>query len=683
MKKLIVSVFAVLLIFGCSQQKQNNNSDMSNIEKEVIADVVSQLASGSWQTPALIEKGVAHTASLWRAGDGDANEFKSFCLDNFFKSEQEKTLVFSKLEYYFETLLGDFTKISVGLNKNLALDNGPLHNIDKMFGAYSVGAHLKDDFYKNKIAFVVALNFPYFSLEEKNELGKDWSKQEWAWARLGDMFSARVPAELGQAYAKANTDADIYISDYNIYMGSLRNGKNEAMFPDDMVLLTHWNLRDEIKSNYIDTENGIEKQLMVYEVMKRIIDQTIPKEVINSGELQWDPYENRVYKNNKEVAFTAEAGNRYQQIINSFKALQAMDAYYPLMGTYIKRNFSGGMEISQPEVEELFDEFLSSAQVKQVAELIKKRLERNLQPYDIWYDGFKARSSISADLLNSKTESRYPNPKAFEADMPNMLTKLGWGKERAEFIGSKISVEAARGSGHALGAEIKDMDSYLRTRIPKSGMNYKGYNIAVHEFGHNVEQTISLHSVPYYSLHGVPNTAFTEALAFIFQSRDLQLLGINDPNPNKAHLKTLDTFWSIYEIMGVSMVDMKVWKWLYAHPNANATQLGDATINIAKEVWNKYYANVFGTKDEPILAIYSHMISYPLYLSAYPFGYLIDFQIEQYIKDKNFATEVERIYSIGRLTPQAWMLEATGSKISNKPILEATELAVKSINGKL
>ena len=35
----------------------------------------------------------------------------------------------------------------------------------------------------------------------------------------------------------------------------------------------------------------------------------------------------------------------------------------------------------------------------------------------------------------------------------------------------------------------------LRTRIGKDGMDYKGYNIAVHEFGHNVEQTITLHDV--------------------------------------------------------------------------------------------------------------------------------------------------------------------------------------------
>ena len=681
MKKILSFVFVLFIVFGCTQQCKKSSADTPNITADIVMDVVSELSTqNSTQDISLIERGVKHAASLWRGSDGDKIVFKKFCVGNYFKNNDEKVLVFSKLEHYFENLSGNFTQIGIALNKNLVLDNGPLHDIDKMFGGYSVSAHLKSDFYNNKIAFVIALNFPNYSLAEKEKLGLNWTKEQWAWARLGDMFASRVPAELVQAYAKVNTDADIYISEYNIYMGSLRNDKGEALFTDDMVLLTHWNLRDEIKSNYSNNKNGVEKQLMVYEVMKCIIDQTIPNEVINTGKVEWNPYKNKVYSENKEVAFTSETDDRYQQIINNFNALQAMDEYYPVMDTYIKRNFSGDMEISQREVEELFHEFLLSPQAKQVAQLIKNRLGRDLQPYDIWYDGFKARSSISEESLNEKTESKYPDPETFEKDMPNMLEALGWDRARAEFLGSKISVEGARGSGHALGAEMKDMNSYLRTRIASTGMNYKGYNIAVHEFGHNVEQTISLHNVPYYSLHGIPNTAFTEALAFMFQSRDLQLLGIKNTNSNKAHLKTLDTFWSIYEIMGVSMVDMKVWKWLYANPNATAIQLKDATIEIAKDVWNTYYAESFGMNDEPILAIYSHMIAYPLYLSAYSFGYLINFQIEQYIKDKDFATEVERIYSIGRITPQAWMLEATGSKISNQPILGATDEALKFVN---
>jgi oligoendopeptidase F len=132
--------------------------------------------------------------------------------------------------------------------------------------------------------------------------------------------------------------------------------------------------------------------------------------------------------------------------------------------------------------------------------------------------------------------------------------------------------------------------------------------------------------------------------------------------------------------MGVSLVDMNVWKWLYQHPDATKEELKKNVLEIAKEVWNKYYAGVFGVKDQPILAIYSHMIDYPLYLSAYPIGYLIDFQIEKYIEGKNFADEVMRIYSIGRVIPQLWMKEAVGESLSNKSLLEAVDKALDKVN---
>ncbi len=81
-------------------------------------------------------------------------------------------------------------------------------------------------------------------------------------------------------------------------------------------------------------------------------------------------------------------------------------------------------------------------------------------------------------------------------------------------------------------------------------MDYKGYNIAVHEFGHNVEQTITMNNVDSYMLNGVPNTSFTEAVAFLFQKRDLELLGLKNPNTEDEYYLALDNFWSSYEIMG-------------------------------------------------------------------------------------------------------------------------------------
>ena len=173
--------------------------------------------------------------------------------------------------------------------------------------------------------------------------------------------------------------------------------------------------------------------------------------------------------------------------------------------------------------------------------------------------------------------------------------------------------------------------------------------------------------------------AFTEALAYIFQERDLELLGMKESNPDKKYLDSLDTFWSAYEGMGVSLLDMAVWKWMYANPAADVRQLKEAVITIAKDIWNKYYAEVFGVKDQTILAIYSHMISSPLYLSAYSYGDLIKFQVQQYIEGKDLATEIERMFSQGRLIPYVWMENAVGKGISIEPVLQAAEKALKHI----
>jgi oligoendopeptidase F len=239
-----------------------------------------------------------------------------------------------------------------------------------------------------------------------------------------------------------------------------------------------------------------------------------------------------------------------------------------------------------------------------------------------------------------------------------------------------VIVDPSRGAGHASGATMKTDKARLRTRVGADGMDYKGYNIAVHEFGHNVEQTISLQDVDYYMINGVPNTGFTEALAFLFQKRNLELLGLTNKDENSHYLEALDNIWSNYEIMGVSLVEMKVWNWLYTHPDATAAELKAEVIKTAKEIWNAYYAPVFGVTDSPILAIYSHMIDYPLYLSAYPIGELIQFQVEGYMKGKDFAQEVERIYSMGRLVPEVWMKRAVGESISIEPALEGAREAV-------
>ena len=674
-------VFLPILILMLTNFSLSAGVDGYFVSASCITSVKNSLVRNSTFSAKQVERGVAQAAQLWTAEDGTQEEFVAFCQKYFCKDKQEKEQLFNRIVSNLEVIFGHDNRVAIDLLRPLHVTGYESTKVDEIFATYSTSAHFNEDMFKNKIAFVIVLNFPSFTLKEKQLNGQNWSELEWGYVRLGDMFDSRVNAAHQQRITDATSAADNYISNYNIPMGMLLGDGFTHPWSSDLKLISHWGLRDELKACYSDPIHGLAKQELIYHTMRHIIYQDIPTEVLeNNTRYGWFPPSNKLYLSKIEVDMHHPGPNkRYEVLLDVFKAMKEADASYPNNPTYISRKFDKEYEISMEETQALFNELLLSPQVKEVAKLISNRLGRKLQPFDIWYDGFKSRSSISQEELDRVTLSRYPNKEAFEKDLANIMRKLEFSQSTIDMVCSHITVDASVGAGHAWGATMKSDNSMLRTRIGENGMDYKGYNIGVHEFGHNVEQTISLHNVPNYMLAGVPNTAFTEALAFLFQARDLELLGVTTPDANTEYLNTLDIFWGCYEIMGGSMVDMKVWEWMYANPNADAYQLKDAVINIAKEVWNTYYAPVFGVKDQAILAIYSHMIDAPLYLSAYPLGHIIHFQLENYMKGKSLGKEAERMFAIGRVTPNLWMQRAVGAELSVKPLLAETTVAAEKI----
>ncbi len=632
------------------------------------------LASCTQKSPISTDKsaplGVQQAAALWTEEDGSQADFDQLVADYYCTSDSERLALFESMSRILENVYQSADMLTVDLLKPTQLTNAAEPQTpDWIMSGYSPLAHFLDDMFANKLAFITIINFPHYTLEEKNTLGKNWTRQEWAYARMGDIFTTRVPAEVNARLAQANANAENYIADYNIYMGNLRTEDGRQLWDKDKILLSHWNLRDELKALY-GAENGQEKQEMIYQVMQRIVAQTIPQKAINNPDFIWQPFSDGIEENEPYI--------RYQKILDIAQAYFAEDAYCPSMPTGIIRNFEGGVEIPAAELDSLFRALVGSEQVAQVAAIIRERLGRDLRPYDIWYDGFKARAALNEDELSAQTRQLYPDANAFAADMPRLLQQMGFYSEDARAIARHIVVEPARGSGHAWPCLGRKEEARLRTRIPANGMDYKGYNIAVHEFGHCVEQVLDMYFIDHYMLSGVPNTAYTEASAFLWQHRDLQLLpgakmgnGINDPN------EVLDQFWSMYEIMGVSLVDMAMWKWIYAHPKASAKELCEATQQIAKEIWNQYYEPVLGEHDCILLAVYSHMVNAPMYLPNYPLGHIVQYQLEEHLaQSKNqleFAQEYMRIYRLGRLTPKQWMIEAVGEAPSIEPILRAVD----------
>ena len=662
--------------------------------KDSVARMEKELAAKYGESQrARAQRGLQQVAEFWRAEDGDASVFEDFVRTNFAADQATLDTMFNRLESLLEQLGGHMHEINREFRQQSDLDLGPVLPFDEIIAGYDPSAHVLDDFFQNKIAFVVLLNFPLTTLDQRLKEGPSWSRRQWAEVRLAEGFSKRIPADVNLGIAQAGAQADQYIAEYNIWMYHLLDARGQRLFPPKMRLLSHWNLRDEIKADYADASSGLAKQRMIQQVMERIVTQTIPAAVINNPGFDWNPFSNEVtvaaVKDSDAATPAAKPSNarepdtRYATLQKTFFASEKADPYSPTAPTLIARRFDEDREIPEARVRAMLEQVLTSPLVPQVAKLIEARLKRPLEPFDVWYSGFRPGSQYTEAQLDEMVAKKYPTAQAYQQDIPNLLMKLGFSPERAQHVASNIIVDPARGSGHAMGAEMRSEKAHLRTRVEKGGMNYKGYNIAVHEMGHNVEQTFSLNDIDHTLLKGVPNTAFTEALAFVFQGHDLELLGLPAPDARSQSEKTLNDFWGTYEIAGVALVDMAVWHWMYDHPHATPKELNDATVQISKDVWNQYYAPVFHKKDVVLLGIYSHMIDSFLYLPDYPIGHMIAFQIEEQMKKAgSIGPEFERMAKMGDVTPDLWMVNATGKPVGPEALLEATKAALNAVGNR-
>jgi hypothetical protein len=628
-----------------------------------------------------IRRGVEQVAQRWWPEDGGAGDLAAFCDASFLTDPEEITATFRRLEGVLEQIDGHLHEVRRELTWPIDVDTGPLGTADRLLANLDLAAHVDEDLFRTKVAFLALLNFPVHTLAERLAEGPGWDRETWARSRLMDRFVLRVPATVQQEITRVMTAAEEYIGGYNIRIDRLVDASGERPFREGLRLISHWGLRDELSSYYSDPDPaGLDRQRLILKVMERIVRQEIPAAAIDNPDLLWNPETNAVSSLEGRAVegdlAAREPDTRYATLLRIFHVMRTIDPFSPSEPTFLARRFERERQIPEREVEELLVSILTAPAVAELGKLIERRLGRPLEPFDIWYSGFKSRGEFPEEELDRAARERYPDLQAFAAGLPDLLERLGFAAEKSRWLAERIAVDPARGAGHATQALRRGDKTHLRTRVPKGGMDYKGYNVAMHELGHNVEQVFSLDGIDRWPLAGVPNNACTEAFAFVFQHRDLEMLGLRPFDAEARRKEALAILWNTYEIAGVSLVDMGVWNWMYRHPEATPAELREATLGIARDVWNRYFAPVFGVRDSEILAIYSHMIVYGLYLPDYAIGHVLAFQIAQRLWDGDFGAEVERITRLGRLTPDAWIRGAVGGPISAGTLLDEAREAI-------
>ena len=286
-----------------------------------------------------------------------------------------------------------------------------------------------------------------------------------------------------------------------------------------------------------------------------------------------------------------EPDTRYALVLENFRAARLTDADSPFARTEIDRRFQLDTEIPEARIKALFEQVLSSPLVPQVAALIEQRLGRKLEPQDLYYAGFLERAKYPEAQLDAITRKKYQTAEAYHAGhaapVPRArLLPRGARKDAGPGTTSSSIRRAARATRATCPPDAGA--STIRTFERASGadgMDYKGYNIAVHEMGHNVEQTFSLNlrrsprccqGVPEQRLHRGPGLHLSEPRPRVAR-----------PGRAATHSHAPDasstTSGQTWEISGAALVDMAIWRWLYAHPDATPAQLREATLGIARD----------------------------------------------------------------------------------------------------
>ncbi|MBV6459579.1 MAG: hypothetical protein HONBIEJF_02728 [Fimbriimonadaceae bacterium] len=541
------------------------------------------------------------------------------------------------------------------------LDHPIVGPVDDAISQVDLGAKVEEELFRTKAGFVALLNFPVHTLRDRLRQGQTWSRKDWAKSRLADRFRQRPDAVALQLQSDAYLHAGSYVAGVNLHTGSLVDPSGKPLFSNSKRLAVHWGVRDQITALYAE-RNPLPRQRALTAALERVVEGKVPQSVVDNPKARWSPESSRVFPSSVSPAYDCDA--RYVALLKVFHAELALDRNGAAEPNFIARCFDIYRQIPESEVEAMIVAILTSDLARTAAAHLRSKLGRRLEPFDIWYAAFGA-PPPAEDELDKTVSSKYPNVKAFSSDLPRILGKLGFSRRRSHWLADQIVVEPSRGAGHALRPVRKGDRARLRTRFTAKGMDYKSFNIAIHELGHCVEGLFSLYEIDHWFLRSVPNDAYTEALAFLFQFRDLELLGQRQP-PDE-----LRQFWATYAICGSALVDLKVWRWLYANPTADATQLREAVVRISREVWNAYYVPVLKVKGSTILGCYSHLIANGLYLPDYVLGRVAAFQLSQVVKGRAFGQEFERVSKIGNLTPHAWMRQAVGSPLSIQPMLRA------------
>src|SRR5215210_568971 len=124
-----------------------------------------------------IRRGIEQVAQRWWSEDGDAQAFTAFCEESFLADPAALDEASNRLERVFEQVDGHLHEVRRELTTPLDLDTGDISRVDQLLSTMDLSAHVNEDLFRTKAAFLALLNFPVHTLQERLEKGAGWDRE--------------------------------------------------------------------------------------------------------------------------------------------------------------------------------------------------------------------------------------------------------------------------------------------------------------------------------------------------------------------------------------------------------------------------------------------------------------------------------------------------------------------------
>jgi hypothetical protein len=636
-----------------------------------VDDTVAALVERHGQTQAeRIRTGVERVARRWAGDDGPADQFQAFCQDFYVADPADRKRLLARVEIVLTTTHGHLYEISRNVGQWTEFAGDQLPGVDELLATFDPAPDLAQQLYAQRIAFLILLNFEPPTLETMQREGAGWSTDQWVAARLTRGLPPRIPAEVQTAVRRKHIAAKNWIYGLHPHVGAIVDADGNRLYDPGTTLLLHWKVRDEAVLAY-GTPDALARQRALMWCMRRFIDGSLPKVLLERApDGPWDPKENTI--GGKPVSETIGLV-RYEHWLEVFRAEQLLDPYYPEHSTALARSWELDREVPPERAEQILVDLLKAPVRQRLYAFLRDRLGRPLEPHDVYNSTPFERAP--AEELDAAVAKRFKGLDDFAEALPTILREVGFSDADADWIASRIRVERSRDAGHSTPPGLPEYGPWLTTSLNRGRFDFGAYGTATHELGHAVEQSVSGVRAPRPALKGVPGSCAVEAVANVFCDTRFRLIGVKLSTEDIEPLDQMavESMLASCQMAGPSLLELRAWRWLYDHPDATAADLRDAVLKIAADIWSEFFEPYFGPDPYYLPAAYQHMIGYPLYLANYVLSDLALQQMRAYVRGKDVAAELMRMYTIGRLTPDIWMERAVGAPLSAEPLLRSTE----------